>query len=418
MRRSLAERITIGLRAITSFSLWRCSEALATVPFFYGPFGSFDGKGISAMRYAALSTWFCLCFAIGPMIATAVDAPWAALIPFKKSLSTDPKTFALTAEQGPWLILAASFSGDKAETHAMALITELRGKYKLPAYWHKQTYDFSQPTEGTMINQRGEKAKMRFVHSDKYDALAVLVGDFRSVDDSSLDKTLDKIKYLKPDCLDLTKNKESSQSFAGIKEIFRKVSTDPARSKKGPMGSAFATRNPLLPDEYFTASGVDDFVAKLNRGVKYSLLENPGKFTVRVASFRGATSINQREIEELQRSGKVTDKLAVAADKAHRLTTALRKQGVEAYEFHDRTESVVTIGHFESEGTPLPNGAIEINPDMYRIVRQYQAGQTPIPGRRMIGMQPKVLDGVSFDVQPVPMAVPRRSIAADYARRK
>jgi len=33
-------------------------------------------------------------------------------------------------------------------------------------------------------------------------------------------------------------------------------------------------------------------------------------------------------------------KLHAAADKAHRLTVALRKQGVEAYEFHDRTRAL------------------------------------------------------------------------------
>jgi hypothetical protein len=238
------------------------------------------------------------------------------------------------------------------------------------------------------------------------------------VDDPALEKTLEKIKYLKPDCLDITKNKDSSQTFVGMKDLFRRISTDPARNKKGPMGSAFASRNPLLPDDYFTATGIDDFVMKLNRGVEYSLLENPAKFTVRVASFRGATSINQREIAELERSDKVTDKLAVAADKANRLTTALRKRGIDAYEFHDRTESVVTIGSFDSEGTPLPNGAIDINPKMFRIIQQYKASPTQNAGRGTLGMQPRVLDGIAFDVQPVPMSVPRRSVAADYARRR
>jgi hypothetical protein len=114
----------------------------------------------------------------------------------------------------------------------------------------------------------------------------------------------------------------------------------------------------------------------------------------------------------------VTDKLAIAAEKAHRLTVALRKQGVEAYEFHDRTESVVTIGSFNSEGTPLEDGTIEINPQMLRIIQRYRAKQTPLGGRAMLGMQPQMLDGIAFDVQPIPMAVPRRSIAADYARRR
>jgi hypothetical protein len=346
------------------------------------------------------------------------DSPWASLIPFKKGPSTDRATYDLTADHGPWLILAASFSGPKAEKQAESLVRELRSKHKLPAYLHQQTYDFTKPTESNRINQRGEKARLRYVHADKIDAYGVLVGDFRSVNEPALEKVLEQIKYLKPECLDTEKNQESSQAFVGLKQFYQRMTNDPARNKRGPMGSAFVTCNPLLPDEFFSATGVDDFVAKLNRGVEHSLLENPGKFTVRVATFRGVTSINQTEIAEIERSDKLTDKLSIAADKAHRLTVALRKQGIEAYEFHDRTESIVTIGSFESEGQPLPNGSIEINPKMYRIVQQYRASQTPLAGNRVMGMQPRTLSGIPFDVQPLPIPVPRRSIAADYARRK
>lgn len=354
--------------------------------------------------------------------ATGEDSPWSSLIPFKKSVSSSAP-LELTEQNGPWLILAASFRGPKAEEQAAKLITELRSRHGFAAYMHKQSYDFSQPVRGTKIdprtwdNGRAEPMKMKYYQNDKFDAIAVLIGDFRSVNDPGLEKALEKIKYLKPDCLDPSKNKDSSQTFAAVKELYRKLSKDPESKKRGPMGSAFASRNPLLPDDFFTAKGVDDFVMKLNRGVEHSLLENPGNFTVRVATFRGATSINQQEIAELERSDKVTDKLSVAADKAHRLTVALRKQGVEAYEFHDRTESVVTIGSFESEGTPRSNGTIFIDPKIYRIVEQYRAIPTRLPGRGVTGMQPKMLAGIAFDVQPVSMAVPRRSVAADYARR-
>jgi hypothetical protein len=353
----------------------------------------------------------------------AGDSPWNSLIPFKKQPAI-PKSMELTTDNGPWLILAASFKGPKAESQAVALITELRNRHKLAAYMHKQTYDFTQTVQGTKINPktwdngRVELAKMQYYQNDKYDAIAVLVGDFRSVNDPVLEKTLEKLKYLKPDCLDITKNKDSNQSFAAVKDLCRKISTDPDRKKRGPMASAFASRNPLLPDDFFTAKGVDDFVLKLNKGVQYSLLDNPRKFTVRVATFRGATSINQREIADLERSDRVSDKLAVAADKAHRLTTALRKKGIEAYEFHDRTESVVTIGSFDSEGTPRQDGTILIDPKIYRIVEEYRGTQTRLPGRGVMGMQPKMEAGIPFDIQPVSMAVPRRSIAADYARRR
>lgn len=362
-------------------------------------------------------------------LATALvhaGSPFASLIPFGKSPAPSNGSYELTKEQGPWLILAASFfDGENAEKQADSLVRELRTKHKLAAYVHRQAYDFTAP-ESNRLNARGELARVKYANVDKYDAIAVLVGDFRSVDDPTLEKTLEKIKYLKPECLDIQKHQDSKQAFAGIRQIYRSISSNPAKNQRGPMGSAFATRNPLLPDEYFTAKGVDEFVAKLNRGVEYSLLDNPGRFTVRVATFRGATSINQREIAELERSSKFTDKLEVAADKAHRLTVALRKQKVEAYEFHDRTESIVTIGSFESEGSPavdkngqpLRDGSIEINPQMLQIIQRYKAVQTQLPGRQLVGMQPRTLGGVAFDVQPIPIQVPRRSLAADYTRRK
>lgn len=366
----------------------------------------------------------------GPL---AAQSPFTKLIPFrnagKNTPSTKPEDFQLSQRHGPWLILAATFAGEKAEAQASELIVELRSKHRLVAYLHQQTYEHSAMEEGTMLNPRGQKAKMRYANvADNYQAFAVLIGDFQSVKDPALETTLQKVKYLRPECLDTSKRQDTNQSFVGIKEWYRRISNDPNRNKKGPMGGAFATRNPLIPAGYFAAGGVDDFVAKMNQGVEYSLLDNPGRFTVRVATFRGLSSINQREILDLQNSADVTDKLAVAADKANRLTTALRKQGIEAYEFHDRTESIVTIGNFDSEGTtpkpgaldvngrPLPAGTVVINPDMMKIIEKYRAQQAQIPGVRVVGMQPRMLNGIPFDVQPAPMPVPRRSLAADYAR--
>ena len=39
--------------------------------------------------------------------------------------------------------------------------------------------------------------------------------------------------------------------------------------------------------------------------------------------------------------------LEEAAENAHILTESLRQQGYEAYEFHDRDQSIVTVGSFD-----------------------------------------------------------------------
>ncbi len=348
------------------------------------------------------------------------DTRWVSFIPFKPSVGADPnQSYELQEQDGPWLILAASFAGEGAREQAMELVLELRKRFNLPAYIDEKVFDFSESVEGKTIDRyTGGPAKMKHANYSRFDAYAVLVGNFDSPHDPALQKTLDKIKHARPDCLDVTKRQKSSQWFVGLRQSFQRVNHDPAKRSKGPMGSAFATRNPHLPEEYFATGALDDFVLKLNQNVEHSLLKNPGRFTVRVASFSGKDTMNTQEIEDIQRTGKVTDKLDIAADKAHRLTVALRAKGVDAYEFHDRIESFVTVGSFESVGEPRADGKIEIHPTVHKVMQVYGATRREIPGHASLGLQPRTLAGITFDVQPLPVEVPRRSIGADYARRQ
>lgn len=109
-----------------------------------------------------------------------------------------------------------------------------------------------------------------------------------------------------------------------------------------------------------------------------------------------------------------SSKLAEAADKAHRLVVALREKGVEAYEFHDRFESIVTVGSFASVGDPRPDGRVEINPQMHAIIETYRAQRRPLG--TVEGLEPKMLDGVPFDVQPRPIKVPQLAVGKSYTQ--
>lgn len=359
--------------------------------------------------------WLTCTFLLIGTPAMAIS-PFSQLIPFKR-VEADPEgNYELRDEHGPWLILAASFAGEGADRQARELVLEMRQRYRLPAYMHSQEYDFTETVQGLSVDRYNQPQRMRYANPGRYEAIGVLVGDFASVDDPNLEKTLDKIKYARPDCLDLKKRTNSTQRFVGLREMYRRINGDEEKHNKGPMGSAFVTRNPLLPASYFAPQGVDEFVVGLNRGVKYSLLDNRGNFTVRVATFRGNETINQKQVQELLRSGEVSDKLEIAADRAHRLTMALRDRKIEAYEFHDRHESIVTIGSFASDGTELPDGTKEINPAVYRIMETYGAAREPLPGRPMVGLQPRAMEGIPFDIQPMPMPVPRASVGSAYAR--
>jgi hypothetical protein len=91
-------------------------------------------------------------------------------------------------------------------------------------------------------------------------------------------------------------------------------------------------------------------------------------------------------------------------------------KGYEAYEFHDRYASVVTVGSFDSMGTPRPDGKTEINPQIQRIIETFRAKQESLQGKSAGAMVPKTVVGIPLDIQPIPVQVPKRSLSAAYAR--
>lgn len=358
----------------------------------------------------------------GLLLSGIASTCWAAppalpLIPFKR-IDVDPnKRYELTKENGPWMVFATSFAGEGAEKQAHDLVMELRQKHKLPAYIHAQHYDFTEKIDGLGVNKFGEPKKMKYVRQTKeFDEIAVLVGNYTSVEDSELQKTLQKLKVLKPTCLDTNKSKQpTTQRYATLRSFQKMLVKDEDEKTKGPMAKAFATRNPMMPEVDDAVRGLDPTVVEWNRNAEFSLLNNRGKYTVKVATFRGISTWKKDEIEKLE-SGSMRSRLEEAASKANKLAKALRAQGVEAYEFHDRHESIVCIGSFDSVGTPRADGKTEINPAIYKIIQDYGAKQTQLPGQINLGMQPRSLKGITFDVQPMAVEVPRVSVAANLSR--
>lgn len=380
------------------------------------------------------SAWFCLGAVIIAVLAAvsgmgriaAAAPPWKKLIPFK-SVDSDPKeSYWLTEDQGPWLIFATSFAGAGAENDAHALILELRERYKLEAYMHKRHFDFNEPVSGRGVNKYGKPKRMRYRNQTSFDEIAVLVGNYSSYDAPDAEQTLEKVKRIEPRCLEVAgaSKEKTTQRFNVLRKLQRLVNLDPEKHQAGPMRRAFIARNPLLPKEFFVGAGLDDFVLRMNKGVKHSLLDCPGNYTVRVASFRGESrfvgenSDESKEKEDdllpsLPGLGKPS-KLEIAAEKTHRLTEMLRDRDVKAYEFHDRFESIVTIGSFDSVGNKRSDGKIDLQPRILQIIKKYGPKRRPLPGQQSHGLKPRKLEGIAFDLQPLPVKVPKRSIGADY----
>ncbi len=388
-------------------------------------------------------TW--LTAATAPNLALATP-PWQRLLPLRRIDAEQGNPYPVSEDQGPWMILAATFRGEGAEGQAKKLVHELRRNYRLDAYSHAKEFDFDEGL-GQAHDRNGRPRKIRFRDDGEVREIAVLVGNFESIDDPKAQRLLNKLKYeVKPSCL-TGEAEETSMSLAAVREFYRSALPDTsARRQKGPLGHSFITTNPLLPREYFAPKGIDKLVEEMNAEVQHSLLDCSGNYTLRVATFRGYRVVDPRKIEELEDGKKIRSRLADAAEKAHQLTLALRRLGYEAYEFHDREESIVAVGSFASFGQTLPDGTKLLAPPVQSLYATFAAKSGPQTAQqasylRQFGgkyaqnaLQPKTpanLPGankslwkgelagaelIPLDVSPEVIETPRRSVSKDYVR--
>ena len=340
---------------------------------------------------------------------------WSMLMPSTKVEADPNKEYVMDDGNGPWLIMATTFSGEGAEDQARELVQELRKRFNLEAYTHAKTFDFTGTVQGRGLNKFGEQARMRYRKEIELKEIAVLVGNYPSHDDADAATTLEKLKKMQPATLDPRERETTNQTLAVLRRVQQSlVPEGDERRAKGPMGKAFITRNPLLPKEFFVQKGVEDFVVKMNEGVKYNLLNCPGKYTLKVATFNGKVVLDQKQVQDFE-SGRASMKsnLIKAAEDAETLAHALRAKGYEAYSFHDRFSSIVTVGSFNSTGTPRADGKIEINPHIHQVMEIFAAD--PVPGTA--GFTVKKVLGISFDIQPEIVHVPRPASESTFADR-
>ena len=354
---------------------------------------------------------FVVAMICGPGLAAA--APWDKLLATNRVEADPEKEYPLTEQNGPWTILACSFSGPHAAQQAHDLVLELRRRYKLPAYVYEKKFDLGQNLP-ERLDPWGRPRKMKYARGrSEIDEIAVLVGDYPALEDPEAQETLRKLKYYEPESLKLEKGKPTARTLAGWRLLQTSFFPGGNEQKgKGPMGHAFITPNPLLPGEQSAPQGVDELVLKSNEGVEHCLLDCPGKFTVQVATFTGRVIMDQNQINLVRKGKDVDSRLAEAALRAHELTEALRIKGYEAYEFHDRYASIVTVGSFNSVGQARPDGRIEPDPQIQWVIDQFKGERKATP-QYPHGMEfPKQIIGIMLDAQPRVVYVPRRSASS------
>ena len=188
----------------------------------------------------------------------------------KKQPVGDAETLKLMPEHGPWLILAATLSGEDAEQQATELANEIRRDLRLTSYILEKSFDNSGVLGSTtqLVNELDGsttqyRAWTQYANGNSEKVFAVLVGEFSSTEDPRIKPTLEKIRRADPKSLKQpgaageAAEKPSEDSSNWLVQQYRSViwsrTNRKTNQQKGPMGAAFVTRNPLLPEEFFQA---------------------------------------------------------------------------------------------------------------------------------------------------------------------
>ncbi len=266
--------------------------------------------------------------------------------------------------------MVTSLSGDTPEQEQQAakaadeLVYQLR-KSGVPAYVYKQE---DQIEELDLFDKNGRPRKRKI--TARNGDIAVLAGNYENADDKVAQQTLKFIKKFRP---------KLTVEWQGAQKDIELVLTN-----------AFMSRNPLMSPEELAKKNTDPLLLKLNSNVEHSLLENRGKYTLTVAAFNGQTMIKPAKFDAFDRSltkKNPTISLDNAARESWELMTTMRKQGIEAYVYHERFRSIVTVGSFKSDKDPRIAQLIEnfrakekVNPETKQMVLIAESIQ--IPGKR------------------------------------
>ncbi len=271
------------------------------------------------------------------------------------------KRYKLSKVHGPCMIMVASFrtlrddgttsSGRSIQQIADELVLELR-QQGLPAYTY--LLDAGKPVVTTPTRDGRGLERRRTLRPVR--SVCVIAGNYKSFDDDLAQRSLAWVKKYDPQCLHHKDVHESLKGGAGQSQSGDFQAT-PGRPR--PLSGAFLTFNPLLSPEEIPKPETSLLVKSLNSGVRHSLSNNKGKYTLVVAQFLGKSF---SEVKERKQPGSflIDNDLDYAGQEANDLAVALHQNldpsgkynNLEAYVWHDEDRSIVTVGSFDSMNDP------------------------------------------------------------------
>jgi hypothetical protein len=262
--------------------------------------------------------------------------------------ATKGRRYELGKKHGPWMIMVASLStppkerqkkdGLSAQEAADLLVYELRTR-GIPAY----TFKLDSIKGAMQIEDRKGRQANRIFRAQE-GGVCVLAGNYKNLNDRIAQKTLTWIKSYKPKLW-------GDRAFYGS-----------TPGQRGPLSGAFLTINPSLSPEEFASKKRDPILLRLNGNDEHSILNNTGKYTLVIGTFSGRSQVAfGSKFDAVSKNFKVKGTLDDAANRAWKVSKLLRDgsfQGqqrgrkFDAYVFHDRYKSMVTIGAFDSPNDP------------------------------------------------------------------
>ncbi len=312
-------------------------------------------------------------------------------------VDADPsQSYAVTPADGDWMICIADFRGETALQQAHNLVLEIRGKYDLKAFVYdrtpeerrKQQFDIDQQRQQILDYLKAQGVRPEDVNvpfrvrtTSIEPECVVFVGSYRDMDGAR--KALNDLRRLTPP-ESMPRPRWSVGDAAGREG-------DPSGHRPtNPWATCFVVHNPTVPIEVKTdQEDMARALRHLNSEESYSIYNCRKPWTLAIASYNGVSALAPRSASNsfLQKlfGGGGSDNMGAAAMNAHNLAEALHKLGYEAYVFHTRYRSVVSLGGFDRQDDP-------------RMQDLHQALMTRIK------KDPKV--GLPLFDQVVPMEVP------------
>jgi hypothetical protein len=281
-----------------------------------------------------------------------VLAVWAASrIEAAPRVEADPnKDYAITPEVGPWVIMAASYTGPNAARQAHELVYQIRRRDNLPAYF----FDYSAEERRQLQNYvgSGRRGTVRI-----QEQCGVLIGGYP--DDKTAHDALLAVKKLKPpdderlmDRFTVRGPADSGDPSVGVVR----------GAFLNPFTTSFVTRNPMVPRDQPVDRNKDPFLKVLNADEEYSLLKCSRLWTLAIKEYAGVSTTQPRTastsnsfLESIGLAPKAKDVLSASGMQAHELARVLRglkPEPFEAYVLHTRRSSVVCIGGFDGPNDP------------------------------------------------------------------